>query len=187
MPEMSPRTARGSGLKRQGAFLLLLLCLSFPAARGEEPGLYDYILTDQEGKEVTLAPYRGRILVLEFFATWCPPCKKDLPRTASLQEKYPTNKVTFLAVSADGASDTAQMVPRFVEEMGLKIPVLVGGALFIDRYAGIEERAGKRIVLPQTYVFGGDGEMLLRLVGDQKTKVKQLAAELDQILKEAAS
>ena len=70
MAGMSPRTVRGSGLKDQGALLLLLLVLCFPSAHGDEPGLYDYILTDGKGKEVTLAPYRGRILVLEFFATW---------------------------------------------------------------------------------------------------------------------
>lgn len=166
--------------------LILLLCL-FPNAapiRADEPSLYEYIMSDLDGKETTLEAYRGRILVVEIFASWCPPCKKDLPQVASLQENYPAQRVTFLAVSADGTTDTARRVPGFVKEQGLKIPVLVGGSIFIDKFAGVDRRGMREVVLPQTYVFDSKGEISVRLVGEQKTKTKTLIETLDKLTKE---
>jgi len=170
--------------------LALVLCLSAQrAARpAEEPSLYEYILSDLDGKETTLDAYKGRILVVEFFATWCGPCRKDLPQIASLQENYSPEQVTFLAVSADGTSDTARRIPGFVKEEGLKIPVLVGGSIFIDKFAGVDRRGGLReVVLPQTYVFDRKGEISLRLVGEQKTKTKTLTETLEKLTKEQGS
>jgi thiol-disulfide isomerase/thioredoxin len=168
--------------------LLLILALlhAFPAALSgrEEIGLYDYVLTDLDGKETSLSSYRGKILVVEFFATWCPPCRKDLPEVASLQEKYPEDQVVFVAISADGVSKTTHKLPAFIRETGLKIPALIGGGILVDRYAGVEQRSGREISLPQTYVFSGEGEILMRLVGDQRYKKKTLTDELDRILKE---
>jgi thiol-disulfide isomerase/thioredoxin len=157
------------------------------AAETEETSVYDYPLTGADGKEVTLAPYKGRILVVEFFATWCAPCRRDLPLTASLQDQYSSEKIAFVAVSADAMSKTAEAVPRFVAELGVKIPVLVGGPMLVDRFTGIEQKGSRQIVLPQTYVFGPDGGLLFRLVGERKSKKSDLAQELDQILKEMTS
>jgi thiol-disulfide isomerase/thioredoxin len=177
--------------RHAGASALILLALSLaphaPVRAGEDVGLYDYALTDLEGKETRLAAFRGRILVAEFFATWCPPCRKDLPEVAALQEDYPSDSVGFVAISADAVSRTTGRLPDFLREMGLKIPVLVGGEILVDRYAGVEKRGGREISLPQTYIFSGEGEILMRLVGDRKSKRKTLAEELDRILKEASS
>jgi len=170
------------------ALILLALCLA-PRAHvraAEEVGLYEYTLTDLEGRETSLAEFRGRILVAEFFATWCPPCRKDLPEVAALQADYPADKVVFVAISADAVSRTTGSLPGFLREMGLKIPVLVGGEILVDRYAGVEKRGGREISLPQTYIFSSEGEILMRLVGDQKSKRRNLAEELDRIVKEAS-
>jgi thiol-disulfide isomerase/thioredoxin len=153
-------------------------------AATEEPTLYEYILTDLEGKETTLAPFKGRTLVLEFFATWCPPCRKDLPQVAALQQTYPVEKIAFLAVSADGTTDTVGNLPAFLKEADLKIPVLVGGSLFVDKFAGVDKPGGRQVVLPQTYVFDGRGELTMRLVGEQKSKKKVLVDELEKLAKE---
>ena len=165
--------------------LAIALALQAPVRAAEEISLYDYALSDLEGKETNLGSYKGRILVAEFFATWCPPCRKDLPAVASLQESYPAARVGFVAISADGVSRTTHRLPDFLKEMGLKIPVLVGGEILVDQYAGIEKRGGREISLPQTYIFSVEGEILMRLVGDQKSKRRSLAEELDRIVKEA--
>ena len=149
--------------------------------------MYEYALTGQDGKEVTLASYKGRILVLEFFATWCPPCRRDLPEIASLQDQYPVEKLAIVAVSADGSTHTESRVPAFLQGAGIKIPALIGSALFIDHFTGVDEKSGRQIVLPQTYVFDAEGEMLLRFVGERKAKKRDLAGELDRVLKEASS
>ncbi|MCI0409094.1 MAG: TlpA family protein disulfide reductase [Acidobacteria bacterium] len=167
--------------------ILLVLAHGPGPLKADEPSLYEYILTELDGKETTLEAFKGRILVLEFFATWCPPCRKDLPQIAGLQENYPPEKIAFLAVSADGASDTVRSLPGFLKETGLKIPVLVGGGLFVDKYAGVDKRGAREIVLPQTYVFDGNGEMSLRLVGEHKSKAKSLTETLERLMKASAS
>jgi thiol-disulfide isomerase/thioredoxin len=178
-------------LKRSKLILLFAALLALAhgpgALRADEPSLYEYVLTDMDGKETTLESYKGKILVLEFFATWCPPCRKDLPQVAALQEKYPPAKITFLAVSADATTDTVRSLPGFVRETGLKIPVLVGGGIFVDKYAGVDKRGGREVVLPQTYVFDGEGELSLRLVGENKTKAKTLTETLERLIKGSPS
>ena len=169
------------------ALVLSLALLPSHPASAEEVGLYDYVLRDLGERETSLGPYRGKILVVEFFATWCPPCRKELPAVASLQEGYPSDRVAFVAISADGVSRTTHRLPDFLREMELKIPVLVGGEILVDRYAGVEKRGGREISLPQTYIFSGEGEILMRLVGDGKSKRKTLAGELDRIVREASS
>jgi thiol-disulfide isomerase/thioredoxin len=170
-----------------GFAAVLALALGFQPLSADEPTLYEYVLTDLNGKETTLDAYKGKILVLEFFATWCPPCGKDLPQIAALQENYPPDKITFLAVSADGATDTVRSLPGFIKETGLKIPVLVGGGIFVDKYAGVDKRGGREIVLPQTYIFDGAGEMSLRLAGEHKSKAKSLTETLERLMKASAS
>ena len=174
------------GPLRSFPLIFLIFCSLFPAvARSQdEVSLYDYALTDLEGKQTSLAPYKGKILVVEFFATWCPPCRKDLPAVALLQDNYPPDRVVFVGVSADGVSNTVHKLPAFIQEVGLKLPVLVGGAILMDKYAGVETRSGREISLPQTYIFSGEGEIEMRLVGEQKAKKKILTEELDRLLRE---
>ncbi len=160
-----------------------MLCCVPAKGRADEVALHDYVLSDLEGKETNLAPYKGRVLVLELFATWCPPCRKDLPEIAALQAGYPSDKVTFVAISADGSSETLPALPKFLKEMDLKIPVLVGGGIFVDRFAGVDKPGGRQVILPQTYVFDGAGELVARFVGENKTKKKSLADQLDRLLK----
>jgi len=154
-------------------------------AAEEEVGLYDYAMNELDGKETNLSAYKGKVLVVEFFATWCPPCRKDLPAVTALAPKYPPERVSFIAVSADAISKTVERVPAFVREMEIKVPVLLGGGIFIDKFTGIEKRGGREVTLPQTYIFSGEGEILMRIVGDQKAKSKTLSEELDRILREA--
>jgi thiol-disulfide isomerase/thioredoxin len=170
-------------------FLLALACLLLTSASSlaDEPSLYEYVLSDLEGKDTNLASYRGRVLVVEFFATWCPPCRKDLPEVAALQQGYPPEKITFLAVSADGTTDTVRRLPEYLKEANLKIPVLVGGSLFVDRFAGVDKAGAHQVILPQTYIFDGTGELVMRLVGEQKTKKKMVTEELDRLLKGSGS
>ena len=89
-----------------GLFLFLALPGLPPLA--EEVGLHDYALSDLEGTGTNLGSYKGKILVVEFFATWCPSCRKDLPEVASLQENYPSEQVAFVAVSADSVSGSSR-------------------------------------------------------------------------------
>jgi thiol-disulfide isomerase/thioredoxin len=169
--------------------LLAVACLLPISARSlaDEPSLYEYVLTDLDGKETTLASYKGKVLVVEFFATWCPPCRKDLPEVAALQQGYPPEKITFLAVSADGTTDTVRRLPAYLKEADLKIPVLIGGGIFVDKFAGIDKGGARQVVLPQTYVFDGAGELVMRLVGEQKNKKKLMTDELDRLVKGSGS
>src|SRR5262245_28325142 len=165
-------------------FLWIAVTAFLPGAgAGEEVAVYEYVHSDLEGKETSLAPYKGRILVIEMFATWCPPCRKDLPEIAALQAGYPADKVAFVAVSADATSETVPALPKYLKEIDLKIPVVVGGGIFVDRFAGVDKAGGSQIILPQTYVFDGGGEMIARFIGESRTKKKSLTDQIDRLLK----
>jgi len=83
----------------------------------------DFTLKDMEGKEVHLADFRGRPLVVNFWATWCGPCKHEIPAFVELVDKYRAQNFTVLGISTD---DRAEDLRPFAAEYKMNYPVLVG-------------------------------------------------------------
>ena len=83
----------------------------------------DFTVTDMDGKSVKLADYRGKVLVLDFWATWCPPCKAEIPGFVELQNTYGPQGLQVLRVSVD---DPADQLKPFASEFKMNYPVLVG-------------------------------------------------------------
>jgi cytochrome c biogenesis protein CcmG/thiol:disulfide interchange protein DsbE len=83
----------------------------------------DFTLKDMNGKDVTLATFKGRPLVINFWATWCGPCKEEIPAFVQLVDKYKSHKLTVLGISID---DTADDLKKFAGDYKMNYPVLVG-------------------------------------------------------------
>jgi peroxiredoxin len=116
----------------------------------------DWELSDADGKLQTLTEYRGKVVVLDFWATWCGPCAEVMPQMQKLHEKYKDRGVTVFGVSSWEKSDPAALMKEKHYTYGL----LLKGEDIADRY-GVG-------TLPAVYIIGGDGRVVYRHEGVAK-------------------
>lgn len=117
----------------------------------------DFELKDvSTGKAVKLSDYRGKAVLLNFWATWCPPCKVEIPWFVDLQKQYGPDGLAVVGVAMDDASE--QEISKFAQDMGINYPVLLGTDKVGAAYGGVEG-------LPTTFYIGRDGKILERVEG----------------------
>ncbi len=130
-------------------------------------------LPDLNANRQTLEQYRGRIVVLNFWATWCVPCREEMPLLVDLQKRYASRGVVVVGASADDESTQARIEP-FVEELGITFPIWIG-ANTADM-----ERLGLGAALPATAIIDKEGRIIFRIIGPLKRKA--LARRIDHLL-----
>jgi cytochrome c biogenesis protein CcmG, thiol:disulfide interchange protein DsbE len=113
-----------------------------------------FTLTDLSGKQVSLADFRGKVVVLDFWATWCPPCKKEIPDFIELQKQYGSRGVQILGI----ALDQPDKVSEFVQQNGVNYPILLGNDAITAKYGGIDG-------IPTTFVIDKQGRIVNRFEG----------------------
>jgi peroxiredoxin len=114
-------------------------------------------LSDLDGVERSLADYRGQVVLVNLWATWCPPCKAEMPTLKAYYEVYAADGFVTIAIN-DG--DPAEAVTAFVQEYGLTFPV------WLDPTYEATERAFKTRNLPSSFVIDREGNIRLRWVGE---------------------
>ena len=160
-----------------GAFGLALLTLNVPmpwasargdaddagasAARSPDPaGVCDatpkaadlhFTLKDTNNEAVTLADYKGKVIVIDFWATWCQPCKFEIPGFVELQTRYGDKGLQVLGISVD---DTLAQLKPYVTEYQMNYPVLQG----LD-HDDVQDAFGPIFGIPTTIVIGRDGKI----------------------------
>ncbi|MGV2386805.1 MAG UNVERIFIED_CONTAM: TlpA family protein disulfide reductase, partial [Thermobifida fusca] len=115
--------------RRNLIWLIAILALALPFASGAEkagPKAPDFSLRTLDGKRVKLSDYEGKVVLLSFWATWCAPCKQELPILQRLLDKYEKEGLAVLAVNIDDPKTVAE-VRRFVADRKLRMPVLLDG------------------------------------------------------------
>jgi thiol-disulfide isomerase/thioredoxin len=131
---------------------------------------------DLTGRTHKISELRGSIVVVNFWATWCGPCREELPLLSQLSQKYAGRKIRFIAVSADEGKDRAK-VDQFLSRSPLAMEVWVGGDLdALD----ILDRAGLGNELPATMILDEQGEMITRIKGEAHEA--DITASLDWLL-----
>lgn len=116
----------------------------------------DFTLPDLEGKPFTLSHHRGHVVVLNFWATWCPPCRAEIPGFVELQDEFRERGVVFVGVALD--DEGAEIVGPYATERGINYPVLVDGWQAAARYGGIG-------TVPTTFLIDAQGTIRYRHTG----------------------
>jgi thiol-disulfide isomerase/thioredoxin len=116
----------------------------------------DFALQDIYGNEVKLSDFRGKVIILDFWATWCPPCRKGIPDLIDLQNKY-RNDLTIIGISLDQANTIKDVVP-FSKSYGINYPVVYGNASVVNQYGGIQ-------AIPTSFIIDREGNIVDKHVG----------------------
>lgn len=130
-----------------------------PAPPAITPGvLMATPFADGQGQPQSLAPYAGQVIVLNFWATWCAPCREEMPGFVRLQARWRESGVQFIGL----ANDDPVKVVAFGRELGVNYPLWVGGSEISD----LSRRLGNRLgVLPYTVILGPTGDVLDQRMG----------------------
>jgi peroxiredoxin len=122
-----------------------------------KPANLAFSLKDLSGSTVNLASFKGKVILLDFWATWCAPCKIEIPGFIELHDKYKSKGLVVLGVSVD---DTVEQLKPFVAQNKMTYPVLIG--LGQD---AMQEAYGPMWGLPTTFVIGRDGKICKKHMG----------------------
>jgi peroxiredoxin len=127
------------------------------ACKAESQANLDFTVKDMNGASVRLADYKGKVIVLNFWATWCPPCKAEIPGFVELQAQYKDQGLVILGVSGD---DDPETLKTFASEWKINYPMLVGRdeSALLDAYGPIYG-------YPISVIVGRDGAVCGRHVG----------------------
>ena len=118
----------------------------------------DFSLRSVEGKKVSLSDYKGKAVLINFWATWCAPCKIEMPWLVALRKQYASQGFEILGVSEDDADTPRTKLAKFGQEEGLNYPLLVGDDAVSRKYGGVE-------FLPTSYFVGRDGKIVAETAG----------------------
>ena len=122
-----------------------------------KPASYAFQVKDVDGKTVNLADYKGKVVMMNFFATWCGPCKFETPMFVQLQEEYRAKGVAFLGVQVE---DDPALLKAFKDEYKVNYPLLVA-----NEREDVENAFGPFWGLPVTLMITRDGTICKRHMG----------------------
>lgn len=162
---------------RFGIVLLLIAILSGCHAKPKAAagaGAPDFTVNDLQGKKISLSDYKGKVVLLDFWATWCAPCLEEIPHFITMQEKYAGQGFQAIGISMD---DGPKPVEAFYQEHKLNYPVAIGTSKLADSYGGI-------LGLPVTFVINRDGSIRKKFVG--ATDPAAIEEQVVEALKPAA-
>ncbi len=164
----------GLGLLAAAAAVLFLV---LPSVRQGEPSMAGSTAPgfafELGGKPATLRDLRGKVVVLNFWATWCPPCVEEMPSLVRLHQRIAAQGGLVLGVSVD---DDAAAYDKFLRDLQVSFPT------YRDPSKKISSRYGT-FMYPETYILSRDGRIARKIIGPQKWDSPPLVAYLDSLLR----
>lgn len=116
----------------------------------------NFTLKSTDGKEIKLSDYKGKIVILDFWATWCGPCRRGVPELISIQKEF-KDDVVIIGISLD-AESTKDDIKPFMKEMGINYPIVYGDDKVVTDFGGIE-------AIPTSFVIDRQGNIVDQHVG----------------------
>jgi len=133
-----------------------------------------FTLQDLNGKTVSLSDFKGKVVVLDFWATWCPPCVKEIPHFIELHEQYKDKGFAIVGISVDRGG--ISVVKSFVQKYRVNYPILMTDGQVDKAYGGIPS-------IPTTFVIDSAGNIRQKYVGYREKAVFE--ADIKALLAEA--
>lgn len=121
-----------------------------------KPANFDFTIKDLDGRDVALSAYKGKVVLLNFWATWCGPCKAEIPGFVELQEKYKDDLV-IVGFSVD---DTADKAKAFAAEYNMNYPILLG-----EGREDVQDAYGPIWGIPASFLISKDGLVCRKHLG----------------------
>ena len=149
MPWLTEKQAAMTEAPAVGAANNMEATLSCPT--DAKPAKLDFTLKDVEGKDVDFQSFKGKVVLLDFWATWCGPCKVEIPHFIEFQEKYGPKGFTVVGVSVD---DPVDKLAPYVKEMGMNYPVLQGLG-----HDDVQDAFGPILGIPVSVMISREGKV----------------------------
>jgi|SRR6516164_2505374 peroxiredoxin len=115
----------------------------------------DFTVKDIDGRKLTLSDYKGKVVLLNFWATWCAPCRTEIPHFVEMQNRFGLNGFQVIGISMD---DDAKPVREFAQQFGLNYPVAVGDDKLAESYGGV-------LGLPISFIIDREGRIYAKRIG----------------------
>ena len=128
-----------------------------------KPANLDFTIRDMDGRDVSLSAFKGKVILLNFWATWCGPCLAEIPGFVDLQARYRDRGLVVLGISVD---DPIEKLKPFALEFQMNYPVLAGS----DR-SDVQEAYGPMLGIPVSVIVNRDGLVCRRIVGGASRQV----------------
>ena len=132
-----------------------------------------------DGKRSVFSEYKGKVLIPDFYATWCAPCRDSIPHLIGLQKKYEDQGLQVVGLNVGGPGDE-QLVPGFAKEFGIQYPLARPDEDLVSFLLGDQD------AIPQTFVFDRQGQLVQRFVGFGPSTGTYLDGAVETALKTTA-
>lgn len=122
----------------------------------------EFSLKDINGAEKKLSDFKDKVVIIDFWATWCPPCREEIPHFIDLYSQYKDQGLEIIGIALD--QDGERKVPAFAASNNINYTVLLGGEEVSDLYGGIS-------AIPTTFVLDRDGNIVKKYIGYREKTV----------------
>ena len=153
-------------------FSFLMISQSRQNVSAENKRASDFTLTNLNGKTVTLSDFKDKVIILDFWATHCPPCIQEIPDFVKLYNKYKNKGLVVIGISLDRGG--AAGVKRFCQNKGVNYPIVIGNYEVTKNYGGIR-------YIPTTFIIDKNQNIVKKFIG--YTSIDTFESEIKKLLK----
>lgn len=134
----------------------------------------EFTLVNMEGERVSLADYRGQVVVLNFWATWCPPCREEKPTMERLYQQFKDDGLVFLAINVE--ENGHQVVSEYLMNNSFSFPILLDGKAEVQGLYGVFR-------YPESYIIDRDGTVVEHIIGGRDWMESSTYRKIESLLK----